>query len=200
MTRETHYDETLHSQSDFRVLLGSMARPGKISRFEARSIQPPAGLHRGSATVALALLDSEVSFHCAGFDSEANEYIRLSTGSVPAAASEADFLFLAHGDLAEALAAAKTGLPTYPEFGATAVIQLERLAPEPFAGATALHLKGPGVDGQATLYAAGLNPVTLGALRELNREFPLGVDVILCSAAGDIVSMPRSLSIEWRVS
>jgi alpha-D-ribose 1-methylphosphonate 5-triphosphate synthase subunit PhnH len=200
MHRETQYDETLHSQSDFRVLLDSMARPGQLRRFEERSIQPPAGLHRGSATLALALLDSEVSYHCAGFDADASEYIRLSTASVPAAAAEADFLFLAHGDLAETLAAAKTGLPTYPEFGATAVIQLERLSAEPFSNATALHLKGPGVDGQVSLFVAGLSAVMLGALKELNHEFPLGVDVILCSASGDLVSMPRSLSIEWRVS
>jgi alpha-D-ribose 1-methylphosphonate 5-triphosphate synthase subunit PhnH len=200
MHRETQYDETLHSQSDFRVLLDSMARPGKINRFEDRGLTSPAGLHRGSATVALALLDSEVSYHCAGFKSDASEYIRLSTGSLPAAASEADFLFLAHGDLPETLAAAKTGLPTYPEFGATAVIQIDRLSEEPFDAATALHLQGPGVDGQLTLYTSGLNAVTLGTIQELNLEFPLGVDVILCTAEGDIVSMPRSLRIEWRVS
>lgn len=199
MNRETQYDETLHSQADFRVLLDGMARPGKISRFESRQLQAPPELNQSSATVALALLNSEVTHHCAGFTTKASHYIRLSTGSAAVAASEADFLFLAHGDLPETLAAAKTGLPTYPEFGATAVVQLSRLSAEPFPAATALHLKGPGVDGLATLFVAGLHQVMLGTLKELNHEFPLGVDMILTSEDGSVVSLPRSLHIEWRM-
>ncbi len=77
-----------------------------------------------------------------------------------------------------------------PEFGATVLIEVERLG----QGEIALELTGPGIDGQRRLHLTGLHPDWLRRRADWVGSFPLGVDLLL-SDAHRIVALPRTTQI-----
>ncbi|MEJ5269668.1 MAG: phosphonate C-P lyase system protein PhnH [Hydrogenophilus sp.] len=77
-----------------------------------------------------------------------------------------------------------------PEFGATVLIQVDRLG----RGEMALELSGPGIDGQRKLGLGGLHPDWLRRRAEWVAHFPLGVDLLLLDAHR-IVALPRTTHI-----
>jgi len=196
MTREAQFEEAQDGQTAFRVFLDSMARPGQLRRLDASKLAPPAELAAASALVGLCLLDSEVSFHCAGFSPEVAEYFRINTNSRPATAAEADFVFLAGSSRLDEVAVAKTGDPEYPELSATLVLQVSQLSEEPMAGGLRVATSGPGVDGVQRFSVSGLDTAFLTLLRRTNEEFPLGLDLIL-TCGDSVMSLPRSQRLEW---
>src|SRR5271155_3012849 len=95
MRREVIYDEVFDAQQQFRLLLDSMARPGKINIMPDMDILPPAGLNKASAMIAFALLNTDVSFYAEGEGSDAIEsYIALNTTAAQVSVGEADFIFI----------------------------------------------------------------------------------------------------------
>jgi alpha-D-ribose 1-methylphosphonate 5-triphosphate synthase subunit PhnH len=196
MTREAEFAEAQDGQEAFRVILDSMARPGQLRRLDTAKLAPPAGLAGASALLGLCLLDSEVSFHCAGFAPEVTEYLRVNTNSRVAPAAEADFVFLGDSSRLDEVAVAKTGDPEYPELSATLVLQVRALSEEPMADSLRVATSGPGVDGMRSFSVAGLETAFLTLLRRTNEEFPLGLDLVL--TCGDaVLSLPRSQRLEW---
>lgn len=77
-----------------------------------------------------------------------------------------------------------------PEFGATVLIEVESLGD----GDLSLELAGPGIDGQRTLFLAGLHPDWLTRRTDWVGGFPLGIDLLL-SDAQRIVALPRTTRI-----
>ncbi len=190
------FDEVHDAQRLYREILDAVARPGSLRRLHG--VPPhPAEFAEAAAAVALTLLDGSVTRATAGYSGEVGAWLQAKTRCPEAGAADADFLFL--GDAAsrpELLATAQAGDPLYPETGATAVIQLVRLEAEPFEGALRMRLTGPGVEGFATLYAGGLDAVTLATLAHRNAEYPLGIDVLF--VCGDrVAAVPRSVRVEW---
>lgn len=198
MTRETTYDDVHDAQRHFRSVLDSMARPGRINRLHPVALTPPAGLHTGTAYLAFALLNADVSFQLA-LPAEAIEtYLRANTGSRPAAPSEADFIVMSgHGDAA-LINTAKPGIPSYPETSATALIQVEQLGKSSATGGLQLTLEGPGIEHREIVFVTGLNARLLEARKTRNTEFPLGVDFVLISNDECVLCLPRTTRVEWQ--
>ncbi|MGJ3242416.1 MAG: phosphonate C-P lyase system protein PhnH [Opitutales bacterium] len=199
--REIDYDVVHDAQNHFRAILDAMARPGEIRVLEPVSIDPPPGLPSASALVALALINRDVAFHL-GFEDEAVEaYLKLNTGSPPAALEEADFIF-APGDAHPAVVeSAKEGILTYPETAATLVFHVGGLGDLAGPDAARWRLTGPGIPESRELVVAGLNPALVAALQEKNDEFPLGADAILThsdpvSGRWSVVGLPRTTQAE----
>lgn len=197
MVREVAYDDVHDAQRHFRALLDVMARPGKIVDFPAVTVNPPAGLDTGSAFVALALTDSNASFHLKDRSDAAADYLRMNAGSAEAALSEADFVFAPADSGPEVWSKAKKGSLPYPETGATIVLRCPRLDSLPFDGGLTLELEGPGVDGKKQITIGGLTRQALDAWQEANSEFPLGVDVVIVAPGGEpgqaiCAAIPRS--------
>jgi alpha-D-ribose 1-methylphosphonate 5-triphosphate synthase subunit PhnH len=199
MIRETAYNEIFDAQRHFRTILDSMSRPGKLNRFAPIVLTPPAGLHRASAYVALALLNADVSYVVTAHVENAAEYLRANTHSRSAAPEQADFLFLKGDDAAgvAAIASAKAGIPAYPENGATVVIQVEHAGKSSATGGLQLTLEGPGVETREIVFVTGLRAELLAALKEKNAEFPLGVDAIFVTADECILCLPRTTRVTW---
>jgi alpha-D-ribose 1-methylphosphonate 5-triphosphate synthase subunit PhnH len=199
-----------YTQRTFRGLLDSMARPGKVNRLAAY----PLGEAGAPAVdpyllgVACTLLDSEVGF-CAADDREGrlSGYLAFWTGARRVALGEADFLFLTPEDDPRLLYEAKRGTLDYPDRGATAIVSgVGLVEPETAGGAAArgssgppLRLTGPGVPGEATLVAGGIGEQQVAVWREINQEYPLGIDVILVGE-GRVACLPRSVKSEVRGS
>ncbi len=200
MQRETIYDPVFDAQAHYRLLLDSMARPGKINvlpRLEL-SVPPGTSLTDAAALVGFALLNADISFFADGEDAEfATRYLLVNTSGKPVDAEEADFVFAsgaASGVLVESM---KKGTLPYPEEGATLVVSIDALTAE--AQGLAITLQGPGVAGKKTFFVRGLNVGLLSALQHSNMEFPLGVDLILVDAHGHLACIPRSSQVSWEV-
>jgi alpha-D-ribose 1-methylphosphonate 5-triphosphate synthase subunit PhnH len=197
MIRETSYDEIYDAQRHFRVILDAMSRPGTVGQLGALALTAPTPLTPGAAAVALALLNADVGFHLDPVHTDAADYLRLNTGSRPAPALSADFVFLPGTASPAVLHEAPLGLPAYPEGGATAVVLVEALGKSSARGDLALTLTGPGIEHQATICLSGLSPEFLAVRQDRNVEFPLGLDFIFVTAAGELVCLPRTTRATW---
>ncbi len=193
MRREVIYDEVFDAQEQFRLLLDSMARPGKINSMPDMDIIPPAGLNKASAMIAFALLNTDVSFYAEGEGSDAIEsYIALNTTAAQVGVGEADFVFINGLYDAGIIFDAKTGTLPYPEESATFVIDVDAITEDAGDSELILTLKGPGIETTKQVYINGINPGILKAVREQNMEFPLGVDLMLTDKNNNILCIPRS--------
>jgi alpha-D-ribose 1-methylphosphonate 5-triphosphate synthase subunit PhnH len=186
----------LDAQRTFRTLLNAMAHPGTIDHLTPRTGETP------EQSVCFALIDFEVSYIIAnpggGDDAEALEqWLAQRTGSRHASVADAAFV-IAYGPLPDAAwHAILRGTLAFPDTGATIIYVLPAVG-EAAAGApvTRLTLAGPGIATTQELVVSGLAPAEFAALTHANREYPMGVDVILLDAAGRIACIPRSSKIQ----
>jgi alpha-D-ribose 1-methylphosphonate 5-triphosphate synthase subunit PhnH len=195
MQREIQYDEIFDAQEHYRLLLDSMARPGKINVMPRLERTTPQGIHAAGALVGFALLNSDVSFYVDGPSAEdVSLYLLVNTSARPAEAEEADYIYIDGTAAAEILYRLKTGTLPYPENSATVIAAVEELGGET---GLVLTLSGPGVDGERKLSVTGLDVALLEALVTINAEFPLGIDVVLTDPTGRIACIPRSSRVRW---
>ncbi|MFI5136322.1 MAG: phosphonate C-P lyase system protein PhnH [Sphingobacteriales bacterium] len=193
MQTELNYDIVFNAQEHFRLLLDSMSRPGKINTFPLTAILPPEGFNQGAALTGFALLNSDVTFYIAGDNSrDIADYILVNTGSRKAEMSVADYIFLPEEHSASGLEDARVGTPIYPEESATLIAQAGLISEQPFEGALALTLKGPGVNGEAEVFVSGVSDGLLDFVKEQNAEYPLGTDLIITGRDNHILCIPRS--------
>lgn len=193
MIRELHYDTVFDAQRHFRVLLDSMARPGKINILEDVTLETPHGLGKAAALVGLALLDAEATFWV-----ESNniaEYFNLNTGSFLTEVNKADFLFMNIETDLNQIEAVKIGTLQYPEQGATLVIQVENVSNAMLENGVVIELRGPGVKEVNTICIKGVTTNLLEWIQSKNEEFPLGVDLIFTDYHNNITCIPRSNQI-----
>lgn len=175
------------SQRVFRAALLAMAHPGRIQDL-ALDLSPPAPLGLAQVALALMLLDFEVAVWLDETALPAADYLRFHTGAQLAAApGEANYCLIA-GALPP-LAGFKAGSDEAPEAGATLIVAVAALAETgPW------RLRGPGIDGEASLGVRGLPHRFLGDWAENGAAFPRGLDLYLC-AGSRLVGLPRTLAI-----
>jgi len=168
-------------QRVFRELVEAFSRPGDIrdlgTRIDGASAQ---------RAVLATLMDGEMTLadpH--GQIAEADWPLLQATPG----ASESARHVVADGRRAPDIQPALGSLDS-PEFGATVLIEVDRLG----QGELPLKLAGPGVDGERVLCVAGLHPDWLTRRAEWVGCFPLGVDLLL-SDAQRIVALPRTTRI-----
>ena len=166
MQREIQYDEIFDAQAHYRLVLDSMARPGKINVMPSLELTTPQGIHAAGALVGFALLNADVSLYVDGPSAEdVSLYLLVNTSAKPAEAEEADYVYLNGTASAEILYRLKTGTLPYPENSATVIVAAEELGGD---NGLVLTLSGPGVDGEHQLSVAGLNTALLEALVTIN--------------------------------
>lgn len=169
----------------FRVILQAMSHPGRVY---------PLPDFPGNLPVAVELLgclmDNEASFAVLG-DPGLAKALTLHTGSLPVPPEAADFILIASGTGSDNFAGLRRGSLEYPDSGATILYLVEGLS----ENGGDIVLSGPGVDGTVSLRITGLPLSELQRLRELNNEFPLGVDAVFLDQSGRICCIPRSSQI-----
>ncbi len=192
MIRELTYDPVFDAQTHFRLLMDSMARPGKLNVLNGVMIAPPASLNPASALVGLALLNADVTYYATENAGVIADYFVTNTASRPAPVDVADFVFLPGNQASETLTEAKIGTLSYPETNAFVVIDVETISAEPTPDSVPITLAGPGVNGETRVFVRGLNPDLLLTIRQKNVEYPLGLDTILTGKDNKICCIPRS--------
>ena len=195
------YDQVFDGQRHYRSLLQATARPGTIAQLDGISLEVPPQLNQASALVMLALFSGDVTYYMDHADASSAEFIGRETSARHAEAVNADFLILPDASRLDALASARTGTLPYPDLGATAIVQVAAISPAPLSGALRLRLTGPGIESEAEVFVLGPGDRFFELRRELNAEFPVGIDVfITCdsiSAGPCVLALPRTTQVEW---
>ena len=182
-------DKVLSAQSTFRSVMDAMARPGSVQRIAAIT-GTPRPMMAGTAALALTLFDHDTPLWLDPLMSatpDTTKWLKFHTSaSVVTDPSVSAFALVANAASLPALDRFAFGTPEYPDRSTTLILQVDSLTDGP-----ALQLRGPGIDGAATLRAA-IKPLDLFERLSINAAlFPRGIDLVL--VAGDaIAAIPRT--------
>jgi alpha-D-ribose 1-methylphosphonate 5-triphosphate synthase subunit PhnH len=185
-------DKVLSAQSTFRSVMDAMARPGSVQR-----IVPMAGapdrMMRGTAAIALTLFDHDTPLWLDARMTESSDvakWLKFHTGApVIQDPSIASFALIGDGAALPALERFALGSNEYPDRSTTLIVQVDSLG----AGRS-FELRGPGIDGVATLQAT-IRPADLFERLRVNEAlFPRGIDVVLV-ADDAVVAIPRTARV-----
>ena len=184
-------DPTHDSQRLFRAILEAFAHPGSIVGLP----QPPEGVDRLSPAATaflLTLVDRDTPLWLEpGLDSDAvRSFVRFHAGAAIVTA-KADALFaVLTPDGTPTLDGFAIGTDAYPDRSATLLFELPSLGGGPLR-----RIRGPGIDGSATIAIPGL-PASFWSEWTANRAlFPCGVDLVF-AAGSDLLALPRSIDVE----
>lgn len=182
-------DKVLSAQSTFRSVMDAMARPGTVQRVVA-SVGTPGPMMCGTAAIALTLFDHDTPIWLDARMSETSEvakWLKFHSGApVLDDPSVCSFALIGNGSALPDLSRFSFGTNEYPDRSTTLILQVDSLE----HGST-FELRGPGIDGTATLRAM-IEPVNLFERLAVNETlFPRGIDVVLVSGEA-IVAIPRT--------
>ncbi|MFZ5720701.1 MAG: phosphonate C-P lyase system protein PhnH [Pseudomonadota bacterium] len=183
-------DPTRDSQSVFRRVMEAVARPGAIQDLSFAP-EPPAGLGRAAAAVALTLFDFETPVWLdPALRGAAADWLRFHC-ACPIVDDPGRAAFAIVADVADAppLSAFHQGDAKYPDRSTTVIIQTAALV-----GGRCATLEGPGIKGRSAIAPPGLNGVFWEQVQANHAQFQFGVDLIF--AAGDLITaLPRSTRV-----
>lgn len=192
-------DAVHDTQEVFRTILHCMSRPGtikSIAEIGEREEWQKFCSHSIFLS-AMTLLDAEVSFHVVGVDATSiEELFAAYTLSKIAALNEADYIFIMQDVqkqiVNDVFIEAKKGTPVDPQQSATVIIETELLTKD-----RQLVLKGPGIEFEENVEIEASGN-WLEARASANKEYPLGVDMILIDRSANMMCLPRTTMIHDR--
>jgi alpha-D-ribose 1-methylphosphonate 5-triphosphate synthase subunit PhnH len=178
-------------QAVFRLLMSAMASPGSIRDITpyVEKIDIDAPIAKPMLAIALTLFDAETSFSlCQKQNEFAEAAISRITSARPAKTENADFVLAVEGSsgLSRIITTARSGTLIDPHLGATLIIQSDKLC----TGGE-IRLTGPGLASEVFI-DTGLGNEWLSARAEKNREYPLGIDIIIVDRSGLVTALPRT--------
>ncbi|MFB6235018.1 MAG: phosphonate C-P lyase system protein PhnH [Halopenitus sp.] len=175
--------DPVHDTRDtFRALCDAMSRPGTVQ-------QTP--MTPADHAVAATLVDHEVSTYTD--DDDLREQLSSQGRLTESQPSEADIVHT-HGVPSWDVGELVRGSLVEPSDGATAIYRVESLSTRPEDGLTTIIVSGPGVPDTRTA-SLGLPAEEIDAIAAAQSTYPRGVDIIF-TAADQVVSIPRSVSME----
>ncbi|MBO0711851.1 MAG: phosphonate C-P lyase system protein PhnH [Acetobacteraceae bacterium] len=180
-------DPVTGAQATFRAVLDAMARPGRICE-AGTDLAPPAPLGRAAAAVLLALVDHDTPLFIADDYERAREWIAFHSGA-PVITDLGNCGFVLARAMPD-LSLITAGSHEAPERSATLILEVAALG-----RGTRYRLSGPGLLTPAMFGADGLPERFVDLWLDNRRQFPCGVDLILC-ADGVLAALPRSVTIE----
>jgi len=189
-------DKVLSAQSTFRSVMDAMARPGSVQQVVA-SVGTPGPVMRGTAAIALTLFDHDTPIWLDAKMSETSEiarWLKFHSGA-PVVENSAicSFGLIGNGGALPDLSSFSFGTNEYPDHSTTLILQVDSLK-----HGRAFELRGPGIDGIATLHAM-IEPKDLFERLAVNEAlFPRGIDVVLVSGES-IVAIPRTARLVAKV-
>jgi len=203
------YDEVFDSQRHYRTLLESTARPGLIGQLDDVMLDVPPVYNRATALTILTLFGGDTTYALVPHESQADEafasgdsdFIRRRTGAKAVPVNQAEFLVLFDAAMLPHIKDVRIGSLSYPDLGATVIVQVESISPAPMQGSLPLRLTGPGIETETVVFVSGAPAEFFAARAEFNREFPMGLDMFLTcdslSAGPCVLGLPRTTRVDW---
>ena len=190
------FDYVNDIQKAFRKVLDCNARPGKIHSLkeECSKLELPLKINKATLLLMLMLLDNEVTFHVAGNNAqEVAAYMHKLTYGGVTSLEEADFVFVledaARDRLPFLMERCRRGSLLDPHLSTTVIVEVPGLT-----GKKNLLLKGPGIKEEIYL-SVGINDSWVEKRDEVNKEYPLGIDIYFLDGAFNVTAIPRTTSI-----
>jgi len=182
-------DKVLSAQSTFRSVMDAMARPGSVQRI-ASVAGAPGAMMRGTAAIALTLFDHDTPIWLDSLLSatpDVAKWLKFHTSApIVTDSSIASFALVGDPENLPGLDRFAFGSNEYPDRSTTLILQVESLT-----DGVVVELRGPGIDGAATLRAS-IQPRDLFERLAVNATlFPRGIDVVLVHD-DSIVAIPRT--------
>ena len=180
-------DPVHDAQASFRVILDSIAHPGRIETLPVSlAASPPPPLSVAAAAVALTLCDIDTPIWLDLPLAAASSYLAFHCGApIAPTPTHARFAFAANAAALPPLESFALGSDEYPDRSTTLVVEVVGLV----AGC-GMRLTGPGIRDEAWLSVAGL-PARLWEERAALAELlPRGLDIILVSGT-HLAALPR---------
>jgi alpha-D-ribose 1-methylphosphonate 5-triphosphate synthase subunit PhnH len=180
------------TQALFRAVMNAMAAPGSL-------LMAPSPEPRNAMPLILkicdTLIDNEVTFSVLGekVDETFIDTVAMITNAAYVDAARADFVIIPTRSSDRALVNISRGTLEYPEKSATVIWQVEDLT---IPGGASVTLSGPGIESSVACTLDGLSREDLALIREINHEYPLGIDLIFCDDR-HIVALPRTTRITF---
>jgi alpha-D-ribose 1-methylphosphonate 5-triphosphate synthase subunit PhnH len=182
-------DKVKSAQSTFRSVMDALARPGSVQRIVAAA-GTPAPMMRGAAAIALTLFDHDTPIWldaAMSATSDVAKWLKFHTGApVVQDCSICGFALIGDAGALPELDRFSLGSDEYPDRSTTLILQVASLA-----DGDTIELRGPGIDGSATMQAAIEPPDLFERLAINEKLFPRGIDVVLV-ADDSIVAIPRT--------
>lgn len=192
--KDFEFDVVFGSQRVFRSILDGFSYPGKVKDLSFLKFEPCFGLNKASIGILFTLLDQEVSFATSPYQNEIEKYFFTHKRTNLEKIENADFI-LSLSKLSE-IEKLKKGDLLYPERGATVVCIIEEIKEEGKANFLNLILTGPGINGKSEISVKGLDKEEILKIKEVNNEFPLGVDFIFTDEKNKVFCLPRSTEVK----
>lgn len=186
------------TQKVFRTILHCMSRPGTIGSLREMADRVTTSMESLPATfvTALTLLDREVSFAVIGEDvKKTEELIAAYTMAAKQKLPEADYVFItkqaAKEQIYDVFQQVKIGTLEDPQQSATIILETE------FSQGGKWSLEGPGIK---TTREISIHDASqwLAERHKLNKEFPIGIDMILVDDLSNVMCLPRTTAIKIR--
>ncbi|MEA5519019.1 phosphonate C-P lyase system protein PhnH [Limnoraphis robusta] len=180
------------AQITFRALLDALSFPGRTQEIFVQ-LTPPPGLTLACAAACLTLLDLETTVWLSSdFEPEVKSWLKFHTGChFTEHPKAANFAMIQKLCLLPAFSNFNWGTAEQPELSTTLLIQVE-----PLEKRESVRLEGPGISEKRVIKLPLSSTFRQGWL-EINRSYPLGIDVFLLGE-NTVIGLPRTttLSIE----
>ncbi|NMS90433.1 phosphonate C-P lyase system protein PhnH [Clostridioides difficile] len=187
-----------YTQEIYRKLLDSASFPGKLNNIDNINIENNTKLSNGAIGIAITLLDQEVTFYVENHTQKDIKNIRALTMSNQVDYKKSDYLFLDINSEIDILQV-RIGSFEYPDESATIIHQVNDLSIDYQTKYIKLDLSGSGIKSKNSLYIDGVKKEFLERLSTINKDYPIGVDLILVDKKGELAFIPRSSKLSWEV-
>lgn len=189
LIKKHNFDVVFDSQKVYRQILDAFSNPTRKVSI-AESAGKMFGEKAAFLTVAMTLLDNEVTFCTCGDEILSDDIISL-THSKKERIDLSDFIFIGDKNyLAEAAANAKCGTLIDPHKSATLIIY------DTDPDESDITFRGPGIDGEAAVRISKLAQEAIELRDEQNYEYPQGIDLIFINGEGELYAIPRLTLME----
>lgn len=187
-----------YTQEIYRKMLDSASFPGKLNNIDNINIENNTKLLNGAIGIAITLLDQEVTFYIENYTQEDIKNIRALTMSNQVDYMESDYIFLDINSELDILQI-KIGSFEYPDESATIIHQVNDLSIDYQTKYIKLDLSGPGIKSKNSIYIDGAKEEFIQRLSIINKDYPIGIDLILVDKKGELAFIPRSSKLSWEV-
>lgn len=178
------FDETFDSQKMFRIILEAMANPTRTLSIKLFADKLP-GESPEFLSIAMTMLDNEVSFNACGNEQLAKQIILL-TQSTEDKIENSDFIFVSDMDkLEDVIKKAKSGTLSDPHGSATIIIENDD------NNDVELNLFGAGIDGVVSFKTSDIVRKAIKIRDSKEYEYPQGLEFIFVSKQGNMFCIPR---------
>ncbi|HBG1439724.1 TPA: phosphonate C-P lyase system protein PhnH [Clostridioides difficile] len=187
-----------YTQEIYRKMLDSASFHGKLNNIDNINIENNTKLLNGAIGIAITLLDQEVTFYIENYTQKDIKNIRALTMSNQIDYRKSDYIFLDINSEVDILQI-KIGSFEYPDESATIVHQVNDLSTYSQTKYIKLDLSGPGIKSKNSIYINGIREEFIERLSSINKDYPIGIDLILVDKKGEIAFIPRSSKLSWEV-